>query len=56
LEEILLVGLHSGCVPNPQKIKTNEGAAFEFFRKSQSKIFFDDPHDARMVFMEYRFL
>lgn len=38
-----------------QKLKTNEGAAFEFFRRSRSQIFFDDPHDARTVFMEYKF-
>ncbi|MBI4981359.1 hypothetical protein HZC30_07455 [Candidatus Woesearchaeota archaeon] len=38
-----------------QKIKSGEGAAFEFFRKSKSRIFFDDPHDARMVFMEFKF-
>ncbi len=38
-----------------QKIKSNEGAAFDFFRKSKSRIFFDDPHEAKMVFMEFKF-
>jgi len=38
-----------------KKIKQNEGAAFNFFERCQSEIFFDDPHNAKMVFMEYRF-
>lgn len=38
-----------------KRIKQNEGAAFEFFEKCQSQIFFDDPHDAKMIFMEYTF-
>lgn len=37
------------------QIKDNEGAAFDFFRKCKSEIFFDDPKDARIVFMEFRF-
>ncbi len=38
-----------------QKIKENEGAAFEFFRNCNSKIFFDNPENARVVFMEWVF-
>jgi hypothetical protein len=38
-----------------KKMYKNEGAAFEFFDKCQNKIFFDDPHDAKMVFFEYKF-
>lgn len=38
-----------------EKIKSNEGAAFEFFQNCQSTVFFDDPKDARMVFLEYKF-
>lgn len=34
-------------------IKTNEGNAFTFFQKCQSVIFFDNPHNSRIVFMEY---
>jgi len=37
-----------------KKLRQNEGAAFDFFRNCQSKIFFDDPHDAKMVFMSYK--
>ena len=37
------------------QIKDNEGAAFDFFRKCRSRIFFDNPTDARIVFMEYVF-
>lgn len=37
------------------KIKDNKGAAFDFFRRSRSSIFFDDPEEARTVFMEYLF-
>ena len=39
-----------------KRIKQNEGAAFGFFEKCRSSIFFDDPKDAKMVFMEYRFV
>ena len=39
-----------------QRIKDNEGAAFEFFRNCQSKIFFNDSKNANMVFMEFGFL
>ncbi|MBI4983606.1 hypothetical protein HZC32_03100 [Candidatus Woesearchaeota archaeon] len=37
-----------------QKVKQNEGAAFKFFNKCRSTIFFDDSKDAKMVLMEYR--
>jgi hypothetical protein len=33
----------------------NEGAAFDFFRKSKSVIFFDNPREARVVYMQYLF-
>jgi len=36
------------------EIKENEGAAFDFFRKCKSKIFFDDKNEAKMVFMEWK--
>ena len=35
------------------KIKSNEGRAFEFFNQCKSKIFFDNSKDAKMVFMEF---
>jgi hypothetical protein len=38
-----------------QKIKNNEGAAFRFFQSCRSTVFFDDPEDAKMVFLEYKF-
>ncbi len=38
-----------------QKIKENEGAAFDFFRRCRSKIFFDDSRNAKLVFMEWLF-
>jgi len=34
-----------------QKLKDNEGAAFDFFRNCQSKVFFDNSENARIVFM-----
>jgi hypothetical protein len=37
------------------RLKQNEGAAFRFFRNCKSNIFFDDPDEARMVFMEWKF-
>lgn len=40
---------------NDEKIKENEGAAFEFFRKCKSTIFFDDPREAKRVYLEVRF-
>ena len=38
-----------------QRLKENEGAAFEFFRNCKSQIFFDKPEEAKIVFMEYLF-
>ncbi|MBS3116964.1 hypothetical protein J4421_05200 [Candidatus Woesearchaeota archaeon] len=38
-----------------KRIKDNEGAAFNFFRKCKNKIFFDEPEDARVVYMEFLF-
>ncbi|MBT3814480.1 hypothetical protein HOE37_03000 [Candidatus Woesearchaeota archaeon] len=35
------------------KIKSNEGRAFEFFNNCKSKIFFDDSKEAKIVFMEH---
>lgn len=35
-----------------KRIKDNEGAAFEFYRKCKSAIFFDDSKNARIVYME----
>ena len=33
-----------------KKIKTNEGAAFDFFRNCKGEIFFDNPQQVRMVY------
>ncbi|MBI2151161.1 hypothetical protein HYU21_00340 [Candidatus Woesearchaeota archaeon] len=41
---------------NSHKLKNNEGAAFEFFRKCNSTIFFDHPKEARIVMMEVLFV
>ena len=38
-----------------QRLKENEGAAFNFFRSCESKIFFNDSKDANSVFMEFKF-
>ncbi len=38
-----------------KKIKENEGAAFNFYRKAKSKIFFDEPANAKIVYCEYLF-
>ncbi len=38
-----------------EKIKEGEGAAFEFYRKCKSTIFFDHSQDARIVYFEYIF-
>ena len=35
------------------QIKQNEGAAFTFFRNTQSTIFFDHPQEAKIVYMQY---
>ncbi len=40
---------------NREGLKENEGAAFAFFRKCRSVIFFDNPKDARIVLMEFIF-
>ena len=37
---------------NINRIKENEGAAFEFFRSSKSEIFFDDIENAKMVYLQ----
>ena len=36
-------------------IQKNAGAAFDFFRRCESAIFFDDPAQATKVFFQYRF-
>ena len=41
---------------NREKIKENEGAAFSFYRRCRATIFFDDPHNARVVYFKYTFL
>ncbi len=38
-----------------EKIKENEGAAFEFFRKCKSTVFFDDPREARIIYLLHPF-
>jgi len=40
---------------NTNKIKDNEGAAFNFYRQCRSNIFFDDPENARIIYLEYLF-
>jgi len=40
---------------NEKRIKENEGAAFEFFRNCNSTIFFDNPKETRVVYMELKF-
>ena len=37
-----------------EKIKEGEGAAFEFFRKCKGTVFFDEPEQARVVYLEVR--
>lgn len=37
------------------QIKDNEGAAFDFFRRCKAEIFFDNPKDSKIVFMEFQF-
>ncbi len=39
---------------NEKLIRENEGAAFEFFRNCKSTIFFDNPSNARIIFMEWK--
>lgn len=36
-----------------QKLKENEGAAFKFFRECNSKIFFDDSVNAKIVYLQF---
>ncbi|MEK6900805.1 MAG: hypothetical protein AABX37_00505 [Nanoarchaeota archaeon] len=36
-----------------ENIKENEGAAFEFYGKCQSTIFFDDPLNAKQVYLAF---
>lgn len=36
---------------NSERLKENQGAAFEFFRNCKNKIFFDNPTESRTVFM-----
>lgn len=38
-----------------KKLKDGEGAAFEFFRNCKSQIFFDNPEEARIVYLEFLF-
>ena len=40
---------------NAEMIKENEGAAFNFFRNCRNTVFFDNPRDARIVFMKSKF-
>ena len=40
---------------NQDKIKENEGAAFEFYRNCKSIVFFDNPEEARIVYLVYLF-
>ena len=36
-----------------ENIKENEGAAFEFYRNCKSIVFFDNPEEARIVYLVY---
>lgn len=36
-----------------ERIKENEGAAFEFYRNCKSIVFFDNPEDAKVVYLVY---
>ena len=40
---------------NEKRIKKNEGRAFEFFRNCKGRIFFDDPKNAKIIFMAVNF-
>jgi len=35
---------------NSERVKDNEGAAFEFYRRCKGKVFFDDPKNARVIY------
>jgi len=37
------------------RIKENEGRAFDFFRECQNEVFFDDANEARIIFFEQLF-
>ena len=37
------------------KIKDNKGAAFTFYQQCRSRIFFDRPKEARIVYLEFTF-
>ena len=60
-EKVFIIGIEqwgngfNALEVHEKRSKDNEGAAFDFFRKCKSSIFFDDPEKARMVFMEYLF-
>ena len=38
-----------------EKIRENEGAAFQFYRNCKSIVFFDNPKEARIVYLVYLF-
>ena len=38
-----------------RKIKNNKGAAFIFFRRCRGRIFFDNPQDTKIVYLEVKF-
>jgi len=38
-----------------KRIKEGQGAAFRFFRTCKSQIFFDNPQDAKVVYLQYLF-
>jgi hypothetical protein len=40
---------------NKERIKDNEGRAFDFYRGCKSSIFFDDANDANVVYFKYIF-
>jgi hypothetical protein len=40
---------------NEEDIKHNEGRAFEFYRNCKGKIFFDDPENANIVYLQFMF-
>ncbi len=37
-----------------KRIKTNQGAAFSFFRRCKSIVFFDQPEEAKKVFLTWK--
>lgn len=38
-----------------EKIKEGEGAAFEFFRRCKGIVFFDEPANAKIIYLQYSF-